>query len=1260
MSSGMKKEGIILILTLFLMLFSVSVFAQTTGQCCILSDGFCSNDYSKAQCDGLSPAGIFYDTLCLDQFECRPVCCELGGTFAQFNFAAQCTSLSQKGEVSTTYTYDTCPVSSSEILITGKVIYSDVAITPVSGATVLIYNSTWQKTGNSANDGIFNLYVSKSQNYMLNASLSGRPECISAPQQVIVGTTSPQDVGNIMLQCGSTVPVCVSTWNIGPWSSGTCGIRTVTELAPKCTVPNNIPISFMPCDQTGECGNGKIEVGEDCDFGPPAIFSSSFDNCNDFDGNFKGTVACSYDCKTINDCVKCDGNINSCNDVKMCDLCGSQCTNTPLCTDSCKNSDKIIPFGAVGTYNSQYGKGIKISWELEEPLCNVGIINLTRCVEDPKNPRTCKSNSKIIASNLDGTTTFFEDYFLPQVTAQNKNDTYCYNISLAINNGMDIIKITDSGLACSKTWDDECLENPNGYHCSGDRRVLCENGVLNLDPDQTKDCGVCGCRQATPDTEAECVPQEACNQCDQCSGPFGLFAYRDYTFPPNTASNAQDWAATCSAINSKNMYCYADDYSKNKAIIGTTHVCSEIKSCYDYKTSLSCQGKDPSDPQDPSRNPCNLANANDCKWKSFSNEDELGIGVCVPTKVEDQDCSKCDNLGTFGNYCPEEFCMLFGTNGTDSTCYYNYNKKISYDKLKIDNATCMNKKDVACETYDSKNACIGTNDVQFAAHVGYDGEGNRIGYTNFITTLSNDSLGRGKCIWVESDSINPGFGECIRDADYSSLTSFESGKAIEIPGDGCSKSKGSESCYTDFENPATNLTIRGEVVLDESEYSKAELQLLTISTSEIATKTYFSTKYKSITPTVKAKSVPIINEPPKPVTFSPYPNYTLDVFKGKIINNLVPGDYAIYYYSEDKSKNLEQVKSLQFTLLKDLSGIDVKYELASASYQSLDTYLTNLTVSIVYDDDLQCKVSLIDLLNPSKIFSANSLKMSPGLVWNYEYLPDGEYLIKTTCTDDHFQQFVNSTPVHVEADITMHDVYPKGKTFRASQIKLGLQTSTDATCYYTKDALATKPNLPTQTPNLVYWKKYSNTGKTVHDSTIREPITSMNYIYTACLFSYTNGTTEWNFWNGGDVIYYAIDESAPTFEINDISTGEAYNNSIASEGLAIQISCTDYNKLLENGKSYSFGCDNAATFNKYYASTTNINQILKVFPSSAILLTDVIEVPAPDIYSKVFLNITVKDLGGNNFTGKVFLNIRNLSFINPIVIICNPDTGICT
>jgi hypothetical protein len=63
--------------------------------------------------------------------------------------------------------------------------------------------------------------------------------------------------------------------------------------------------------------------------------------------------------------------------------------------------------------------------------------------------------------------------------------------------------------------------------------------------------------------------------------------------------------------------CYLDDYSRNKAVIGEYKSCSEISTCYDYKTSQSCED-----------NPCSILkiDMDECKWNSFSVEDELGDG----------------------------------------------------------------------------------------------------------------------------------------------------------------------------------------------------------------------------------------------------------------------------------------------------------------------------------------------------------------------------------------------------------------------------------------------------------------------------------------------------------------------------------------------------------------------------------------------------------------------------------------------------------
>jgi hypothetical protein len=605
----------------------------------------------------------------------------------------------------------------------------------------------------------------------------------------------------------------------------------------------------------------------------------------------------------------------------------------------------------------------------------------------------------------------------------------------------------------------------------------------------------------------------------------------------------------------------------------------------------------------------------------------------MPRNPELQECSKCSELNILGTYCPEELCMLFGDDGAgNSTCYYNSQLKDKYSNLRIDNSSCLNKKDVACETYDSRTECIGLSNKNVVVDVLYDAQQNRYGTTNEITQNSADEVGRGKCLWVV-DYTDPADSECVRDADLSNL--------YNKPGYDCAFTTGSESCLLDFENPNTTMYIFGETFEENGIYSKSELIKMSSMTSEKAD-TYVS-------------ATPIINYP----TLI-YPVTKMKNFKTEIVPTLTEGKYILRYYSEDESKNLEVVKKLNFTLLKDLSGVIVNYTLASAFYTGSDMYLTNLTIYVNYNETLICHVNLTNVFDPSISFLGDAVKITPDLVWYYTYLADGSYDATISCSDEHLQDFYNVTHIDVDADVSIHDATPRGETFRAGEIEIGIETNTTATCYYTEDPSAVIASNAAPNPDLSVWTKYDQTGQYKHNASITETATAMRYFYSACYFTYANEPSEWYMWNNGDVVYYAIDEVPPTSSLIDATTGDKYNSSIAVESLELQILCDDYSSILEVERNYSFGCKDEISVTKYYVNYSNVNQVLQTFNPETIDNGEVMTFDLPPYYAKVYINVTTKDLGNNEDVSKFFINVRNLSFIEPIAVICDPETGICT
>ncbi|MGV8163018.1 MAG: carboxypeptidase-like regulatory domain-containing protein [Candidatus Nanoarchaeia archaeon] len=1231
-----KKKRVFIILLLVIMGLPIFVSSQDAVGCCI-TEGTCNGVTGLQECTG--DGSVFYAESCTTLPLCDQVCCEFAESVpCQFIVDARCAY--QGGQtVPGINDENTCTsICGDGVYISGMVNYSNGVSAPLANVQVL--NSVDNQViteGVADESGGFSLLVPVNSDYNVLALAPGNSQCSSVmhPVQVLVANIN---IGHILLNCQSVVdpPVCESSWDCSPWEPGPdCGTRSCID-SNSCSPPTNVPISYVPCGES-VCGNGNLEQGEDCE--QPDIFREGYASCEERLGEgYVGSVVCTYNCQVQTNCVDCS---NGCTDASLCTICDA-CEGDPICADVCDASEIVTPFDAVGIYEESTGKGIGLTWGINE-LCTLSSsTKIFRCKAN-EDMDACAPNSPLKhIDTVSGAIFEYSDYELGTATA------YCYNLSVNVNNGLDSFTIGPSELACAKVWDDACLENPNGAHCDGNSLVQCEGGYLVGD----EEC-VCGCIEDTSGidpVDATCVELDDCNQCDLCSGPFGLFPYINYDFPEIYSA----WEFQSCLELRELSYCFVDEYSKTNAIIGEYQYCSDINSCYDYRTKSSC-----------TNNPCNLDLTSNCAWQSLSEGNELGLGVCIPSDMELQDCSKCDSLGILGNYCPEQLCSLFGKDEQgNSNCYYNSELKSEFEDLYIDNSSCINKAYVACETYDSMQECTGAGGgniqgtpFRINVYYQYDAENSeyiRTGNNNRVTTNSSDLFERGKCVWQEN--------KCIKDANN------DAGLINNDDYEDCPTNKGLEHCFLDFDEPNTTLYIGGQLFVDGAVYSKAELALLTAAVTENAD-TYFNIGTTSQNP----KSGEVI--PPGDYVFN-YPQFELQDFITVLsaLNAESNKNHALYFYSEDLAKNLEEVKTLTFELLKDLSGVEVNYVLSSAFYLNSNTFLTNLTVDVEYDENLTCRVNLSDITGDQENFIGDATRSTPELTWKYDYLIDGNYLITTHCTDDHLQSFTNFTAVAIDADISIYNATPKGKTYRAGPVNIGIRTENNGVCYYTKNEGAQTPEFPgLPTMNLVPtgemnvnsdWVQYALTGEKNHNSTIIEEIgdenTGIKLIYSGCWFINSEGQTEWYMGNDGDTIYYAIDETAPQITLIDGETELPYDNSTFVEELILKLYCSDYDSRLEAGLNYSFGCKTNMTVSKYYVNYSWPHNVVEVFPARNLTQGQEIVIGAPLSYVQIYLNITSDDKGGNSNNFQTFVNVRNLSFMDPIAVICDPDTGVCT
>jgi len=1180
-----------IIFTIIALNGSFSIAAE--DGCCInpAPEG-CSTATSAAEC---LPNGTFNADACtqIDICTLNGWCCLTEET----GYMTQDKCSSSTFIPSTNPNLNSCNVN--EISVIGTVKYSNGA-NASSILNVYVNDETGELVSSATTSHVnanYSVNLLRGFTFYLTATSTENDSC-SVSQIISLDENSANPtIQNLVLPCTNpeiVVPPCQQEWS-WTWENetGQCGHRLgLVQTNPSCTsgIPPQ-PAGYVPCVQNPAptCNvNGILETGEQCDpLIPLADVCTNYINPETGTSYVGGALSCTSGCT-----ISTEGCLDCPATEAGCAdnrFCSicSICSASTLCVPECKPIDKITDVVAKPIPNILQ-KGIGLTWDIPD-LCTTSTITIKRCT-GKMDEDVCTSSQLPIAV-ISGNAVGYSD--VPLVGA----GKYCYNVSAQVTTGVNTFTINSDGLVCAKLPDDVCMGQKwdGSYFCNGDSLTSCdENGKET----GSQTC-VGGCYGPTGDPNAPTYECKITEVCESCNGPFGLYP-DDYALTVGYNS--------CGEAEQDNA-CYLDDYSTLMSLIGEYKSCTEVKSCYEYSNQQSC-----------TNNPCDIIGAENCKWINYTGtKNELGLGVCIPQEPEEQDCTKCTENGILGNYCPEDICKLFGDAGK---CFYNSNTS----NVAIDKLSCMNVEHVGCETYDTKTQCIGSNNNNFTANVIYDGTGSsRINPSNnAVTQDSNDLYGRNRCVWLDADN------KCVKDSDSNSQ--------FDLKSDCSGASLNNETCLLDFVAPETQLFVLDQQLQENGIYSKTQLNYLSASANEPIKNTHYS---------IGA----IVEEPPVQSYYEyAYPTKTRSEFINSI-TNLVEGKYKIYYYSEDKHKNLEEVKSTTFELIKGLSDLSVTWTNVSVYNLNSDQYLTNLTVNVNYDSNLNCQVNLTEIADPTKQFAGNARKSTPNLNWLYQDLTDGAYTLTVVCADEHMQREDKTYEIDIDVDTTIKNPEPRGTTFKPGPITLSIETTEDGKCYYNNDPNYVPPENPTTYPGQAQWTQFTSTGHKVHTATINAQQEGMHFYYTGCNFPAFNRNY---FGNTGDMIYFAIDNSSPKLTLIDVATEENYTNSTAKESVSLKLICDDYNPLLDDWSSrpYSFGC-NSVKYNVYYNDTTyGYSQPVTITSGETRIFY------APTRFVKTYLNVILNDTGGNSLKNySVFLNLRNFSYVPPNVTICDPENA---
>ena len=1200
-NSSEKKKIILLtimiISTILISLITInSEIEEVQAEPCCLGNNGCI-DYNLVGGDEtafrdvcVEQGGEVSENACAIEPQCEIGCCcglgtssspvsqyQCGGTFipGQPGIGQSCNQICNQG-----------------ILTLQGIVYNQDG-TIIAGATIKINGQTESITNQ---DGEYITEVQENTEYEILVTHPNNPSC-STIETVIIGTQNyEQDL--TLPQCDQN-PQCVEEW-IFNWENEAqqCGRRLNIEKIKDCgygqaTKPATAGIPCIDPNQYECILNGVQDPGEECE-PPNLIFNGQPTTCQEINPQYTGgTLTCSSSCLINTDnCYTCPTTPTECT-ADQCNECAI-CQTSDVCQLDCR--DKTITM-EIATTNSPLG--YNIDWNEDILLqCGTDIVNyaLHRCKSD--DGTSCNPFGQITRTLPRDTTNFYDTD-----AGFENSETYCYQLTANLIDVEGDYKI-QSQQQCVTLQSPQCIGKENGVEfCytneNGESGIAtCQNGILQ------DNINYCPSQSACFELQEGVFCQET-TICEKCNGLFGIFGFSEIPlsiFPPyiTIAGNLID---VCSLNNNefKNI-CYYEEQSTQQTNVGELNICSEVTNCYDYKSKNSCI-----------QDSCTIDQT--CQWRSLTTE-ETGIGVCVPTNTEQQDCSRCNENSLFGEYCPKELCELYTT---DESCYYNEEKR---NFVIIDSVSCMNQEDVGCETYETQQQCEDGSNIN--VDINYQQILNQyevIGGTNKILSESADVLGKGRCVWIEN--TNEQTGQCVKDADNNrkvEQTIFNIRDCLV----------NDEQCLTDFEAPETIVYLE-----DNREYSETEIRQMAYTVED---NTYNGEDIETYFTMIK-------EETEIPGAYNrKYPDETAQLIT---ING--QGNYLLRYYSKDKAQNYEEIKEKQLRIIPDLSGIQLTWNTDSEYIPNIDRYISNLEINVLYEDELTCKIELKQIDEPTNNFNGDDTKTGTQIQFIYTQLEDANYVADIVCTDSHLQIYEEQLDIYIEADTTIKNPQPRGinTIYAGEPVIISIETTQDATCYYSSDEPTNTDDAQPQgtpNPNSQTWIKYTQTDGTQHNAELTHTQTGMKFYYSKCEFN--DGTNYIG--NNGDIIYFPIDLTGPTYTI---TTPQLQGISGITNNQEYIIQCKD-ESIDYAGQKIGYGCKT----NYQYCTYLDFNDCN---PTANTEFNKKIEIQPPSGTQITFVKIQSEDYGENIGTQKIPLNIRDYEFIPPNIEICNPDDDEC-
>ena len=954
-----------------------------------------------------------------------------------------------------------------------------------------------------------------------------------------------------------------------------------------CSKEDPYPCKPCECKDPFICGDGVVDLLEECD----AIYDSSGDIENGNDDLCKEYMDEEIDFYGFS---KYNG---KCNPRNSDDECKCTLTCTPV-TESKKQ--KLVELNA-NVISHQIPITLKWSFKnynnVGTNYCNPDYTNVFRCDASSQISETftyeqrlstAKSycggdNSKWtpIGANINIKT--LQD----PLTENDYEKVYCYKAKSYYNSNPDLDLI--SNMVCVPIGQKACFElskKPMDEFCllktgsDGKSKRKIRARCYEPEDDEKSEDGEsfinfikvekdCDEYQEEPGEEFFCIGPDSnsdtfCKHqapCYQCTDPFGLFYISRDTSVTDSVSIVQVREGTLntkSEVCSQLETCYLD-YSDS--IVDKYDACSNVKSCYDYRSERACAGIDKIIGTSVIGDKCQVGGEGGCEWEE-SDHLEFGIGVCRPVDINQQDCDRCNYpFNDFFGKCNDNLCRSYGED-----CFYSTGSDNALDWQ------CIDKKDLGCEDYgNNRNYCINSNeDLDVANHtldIAYQdisGEYSRVSGSHKTLGLSNDYMELGKCKWIETSDPDDLMteSECIKDSDGNDKDDCSDLNTNNL------NSITKQECKKDMEPPTTYFS--------DIKILKGDADVFFSVTDKISSTEMIETRYSIY---------------PEKGTFV-YPSSWANKVEKRIkVDVEDSGYYNLTYFSFDEARNFEEVKTIDHIYI-DASPPTVTVIFDYKSYEKeIDNgeagkeyeWLSNLqiNVSAVDGQDLRtkCTTNLFYYDLDNKMDVTDSIGgLTDNLVSNddedpskiyYNDLSDDIYYFTFDCYDKSGNHNSNSNDeiiIRLEGDTFITNIKPDPKPIRltgnsgSNVVKLSLDTMRPATCRY-----------DSYTENNYYDMKY--TFEHVNGDPTRHAIDSPDfgsrdlfYVNYNVLCEFDDDKIYGN--NNGDKIVFSIDNKAP---VTTTTFDKSWHHLEGNDDVPVELVCND-EEVPNNKKPSNFGC----------------------------------------------------------------------------------------